>query len=69
MLFEYSLISTLTKKESAFVIEHLDKCKNLYECLYKLLHEHKLIERRKKIISGLLDSLQKPFLHQDFYQI
>ena len=60
MLFEYSLVGTLTKKESAFVIKHLDKCKNLYECLYKLLHEHKLIERRKKIISGLLDSLEKP---------
>ena len=46
MLFEYSLIGALTK-ESAFIVENLDCCKNVYECLYKLLHEHKLIEEEK----------------------
>lgn len=60
MLFEYSLVSELTKKECEFVINNLASCKNLYECLYKLLHEHKLTSRRKDKIVGLLDTLSKP---------
>jgi DNA polymerase III alpha subunit len=60
MLFEYSLISDLTKKECEFIINNMSCCGNLYECLYKLLHEHKLTTRRKPIISGLIDSLSNP---------
>jgi DNA polymerase III subunit alpha len=60
MLFEYSIISELTKKECEFITNNLTRCSNVYECLYKLLHEHKLTSKRKQIISGLLDSLSKP---------
>ena len=60
MLFEYSLISDLTKKECEFIVNNMSSCGNLYECLYKLLHEHKLTTRRKPIISGLIDSLSNP---------
>lgn len=60
MLFEYSIISELTKKECEFITNNLTSCSNVYECLYKLLHEHKLTSKRKQIISGLLDSLSKP---------
>jgi len=60
MLFEYSLVSELTKKECSFIIENLLEDFNLYQCLYKLLHEHKLTSKRKQIISGLIDSLNSP---------
>jgi len=60
MLFEYSLISELTKKECEFIIQHMKSCSNVYECIYKLLHEHKLTTKRKQIIVGLLDSLNNP---------
>jgi len=60
MLFEFTLISSLTKKETQFIIDNLEVCDNLYECLYKLLHEHKLTTKRKDVIKGLIDTYSNP---------
>jgi DNA polymerase-3 subunit alpha len=60
MLFDYSIASELTKKESEFVINNMSSCKNLYECIYKLYHEHKITSRRKDKVLGLLNTIENP---------
>jgi DNA polymerase III subunit alpha len=60
MLFEFTLISSLTKKETQFIVENLELCDNLYECFYKLLSEHKLTTKRKDVIKGLIDTYSNP---------
>ncbi len=60
MLFDYSIASELTKKETEFVINNMASCKNLYECIYKLYHEHKITSRRKDKVLGLLTTIENP---------
>lgn len=60
MLFELSLISELTNKEVAFLVNNLLSCNNIYEYMYKVLHEHKLTTKRKTIINSMLETIKNP---------
>jgi DNA polymerase-3 subunit alpha len=61
MLFEYNLISGLTKKESQYIIDNLDRFKNLSEALNSVLTTMPRINKnRKVIVEDLLRSLINP---------
>lgn len=60
MLLEHSLVNELTKKECEFIINNITNKKNLYECLLELISKHKLTQKRKTLISGLISSLKNP---------
>lgn len=60
MLFEYGLVSSLTKKECEFILNHLEKDYTLKQCLNKLINEHKINSRRKEKIYTIIDSLDHP---------
>jgi DNA polymerase-3 subunit alpha len=58
MLFEFSLVSNLTKKELKFVVEN--KQPSLKKCLEYLLENGKINKNRKEIVSDLIGSLVSP---------
>jgi DNA polymerase-3 subunit alpha len=58
MLFEFGIISSLTKKELKFVIEN--KQETLKDSLEYLIENGKANKNRKAIISDLVSSLEKP---------
>lgn len=60
MLLDYSIANELTKRELLFITESLIPCNSVYECIYKLRHEHKITTKRKAKIDGLLQTLSKP---------
>jgi DNA polymerase III subunit alpha len=60
MLLDLSIVSELTKKEIEFIDKNILSCSSVYECIYKLYHEHKLTSRRKTIIDGLIKTLENP---------
>jgi len=58
MLFEYSLIQNLTKKELAFILESPQK--DLLSCLNHLYMNSKINKNRKSVVENLIESLKKP---------
>jgi DNA polymerase-3 subunit alpha len=60
MLFEYNLISGLTKKESQYIIDNLDRFKSLSEGLNSVLTMPRINKNRKTIVEDLLRSLINP---------
>ena len=60
MLFEYNLVSGLTKKESQYIIDNLDRFKNLSEGLNSVLTMPRINKNRKTIVEDLLRSLINP---------
>lgn len=60
MLFEYGLVSSLTKKECGFILDNLTKDYTLKQCLNNLINEHKISSRRKEKIHTIMDSLDRP---------
>jgi DNA polymerase-3 subunit alpha len=60
MLFEYNLISALTKKEIEHITKDLNSYKNLDEAFQKLLIMPRLNKNRKKIIEDLIQTLSNP---------
>jgi len=60
MLFEYEIISMLTKKESAYIIENIQNYTSLKTALDDLFINGKSNKNRKKIISDAITMLQNP---------
>lgn len=60
MLYEFDLISELTKKECQFIIDKIHIYKNIGEGLYDLYHNGKSNKNRKSIILGLINSYSRP---------
>jgi len=58
MIFDYELISNLTKKEIEHIVKNIDQYKNLIQCVSDLLNIVNV--RRKKSIDSLLESLKQP---------
>ena len=58
MLFEFGVVSNLTKKELDFIIENQQE--SLSECLEYLCQNGKINKNRKSIIDNLLTTLKKP---------
>jgi DNA polymerase-3 subunit alpha len=60
MLFEYSLVSTLTKKELEHIVSNLSNMKSLEQCLQLLLQLPRINKNRKKVIEDCIYSLNFP---------
>jgi DNA polymerase-3 subunit alpha len=60
MLFEYGLVSILTKKELEHINTNLSKLKNFKECLESLSSMPRLNKNRKKIIDDAIYSINFP---------
>lgn len=60
MLFEFNLVSELTKKECSFITDNTHKYKSLGDALYDLYHNGKSNKNRKNIILGLINNFNKP---------
>lgn len=60
MLFEYGLVSILTKKELEHINTNLSKLKNFKECLESLCSMPRLNKNRKKIIDDAIYSINFP---------
>jgi DNA polymerase-3 subunit alpha len=60
MLFEYGLVSILTKKELEHINNNLSKLKNFKECLESLSSMPRLNKNRKKIIDDAIYSINFP---------
>jgi DNA polymerase-3 subunit alpha len=60
MLFEYSLGSTLTKKEIEHVVSHITEFKSLKDALLFLINLPKVNKNRKQAILDILSSLKNP---------
>lgn len=60
MLFEFNLMSELTKKECEFISGNIHHYKTIGDALYDLYHNGKSNKNRKNIILGLINSYNKP---------
>ena len=60
MLFEYSLGTTLTKKEIEHIVNNITKFKSLEEALQFLINIPKVNKNRKQAILDILSSLKNP---------
>jgi len=60
MLFEYSLISSLTKKEIEQICNNIDQFKTIQDALDFLITVGKVNKNRKKIIEDIINSYMKP---------
>lgn len=60
MLFEYSLISELTKKEAGLVLCNIYTYKDFIEAITDILARGKLNKNRTSIVENLLKSYKKP---------
>jgi DNA polymerase-3 subunit alpha len=60
MLFEQELVSLLTKKESSYIIDNIDKYPTVKEALEDLLLNSKINKNRKKVISDAINMIQNP---------
>jgi DNA polymerase III alpha subunit len=60
MLFEYNIISLLTKKELEYIANNLDKYDSLIPALQSLFEMPRMNKNRKKIIEDSLYSLNFP---------
>jgi len=60
MLFEYSLISSLTKKEIEQICNNIDQFKTIKDALDFLITVGKVNKNRKKIIEDIINSYMKP---------
>lgn len=60
MLFEYNLISSLTKKECEYIISSLNVIKDLKHALELLLHMPRLNKNRKNAIEDSIRSILNP---------
>jgi len=60
MLFEYEILSELTKKELEFIKSHIDGLSCVKKALEYLLLNSKTNKNRKSIISGLIASIVNP---------
>lgn len=58
MLFEFGIISNLTKKELLFIAE--SKCETLKACLEHLYTNGKINKNRKAIVENLISTINKP---------
>ena len=60
MLFEQEVVSLLTKKESSYIINNIDKYTAVKEGLEDLLLNSKINKNRKKVISDAINMIQNP---------
>jgi DNA polymerase-3 subunit alpha len=60
MLFEQELVSLLTKKESSYIIDNINKYATVKEALEDLLLNSKINKNRKKVISDAINMIQNP---------
>jgi DNA polymerase III subunit alpha len=60
MLFEYEIISSLTKKESEYIISNIKKYSSVKEAMVDLLLNSKINKNRKKIISDAISLIDNP---------
>jgi DNA polymerase-3 subunit alpha len=60
MLFEYDIISSLTKKESEYIINNIKKYSSTKQALSDLLLNSKINKNRKKIISDAISMIDNP---------
>jgi DNA polymerase-3 subunit alpha len=60
MLFEQELVSLLTKKESSYIIDNIDKYATVKEALEDLLFNSKVNKNRKKVISDAINMIKNP---------
>jgi DNA polymerase III alpha subunit len=60
MLFEYEIVSTLTKKETEKFIENIPIYKSIKEILQHMLDTSKISKSRQTIIQNLIRSIEHP---------
>lgn len=60
MLFEYEIISSLTKKESEYIINNIKQYSSIKQSLTDLLLKSKINKNRKKIISDAISMIDNP---------
>jgi DNA polymerase-3 subunit alpha len=60
MLFEYGLVSSLTKKEIENITKNLDQFSSLVDALRFLLTTPRVNIKRKQLIQNLIDSINSP---------
>jgi DNA polymerase III alpha subunit len=60
MLFEYDIVSGLTKKELGFIVDNLPKYTSLNKALEDLSLNSKINKNRKVVITSLLTTLAYP---------
>lgn len=60
MLFEFNLISELTKKECEFILSNIHHHRTIGDSLHDLYHNGKSNKNRKSIILGLINNYNKP---------
>lgn len=60
MLFEYELLSSLTKKETEFVLRQINTYKDLYDLFLDILHNHKLTKKRSQHLDTLIHTFKHP---------
>jgi DNA polymerase-3 subunit alpha len=60
MLFEYDIVSELTKKEIEYVKNNIDKYSCVEEILKDIILNYKTTKNRKNIINGLLTTCMSP---------
>lgn len=60
MLYEYQLVSELTKKELQFIIDNISSSKNIKNDIIYLLEFGKINKNRKKVLENILNMLNNP---------
>ena len=60
MLFDFEIISKLTKKELQYILDHIDDTWSLDIAIRYLLDNAKLMKQRRKLLEDLLVSLYSP---------
>ena len=60
MLFEYTLVNSLTQKETDYILERLDSIKNIKQGLELLLTAPRINKNRKSVIEDLIYSSVNP---------
>jgi DNA polymerase-3 subunit alpha len=60
MLFEYEIVSSLTKKESAYILDHIKQYTTIGVALNDLFLNGKANKNRKKIIADAISMLKNP---------
>lgn len=60
MLFDFGIVSELTKKECEYIISNISKYATISDAMHDLYHNAKINKNRKSIILTLINAINKP---------